>query len=72
MGQIVDFAHSQIGSHLKPNLKALDLCCGNGWFTLELARMGFFVTAVDISKHSIEVALKMLVDADLSLNHGVV
>jgi 2-polyprenyl-3-methyl-5-hydroxy-6-metoxy-1,4-benzoquinol methylase len=34
----------------------IELGCGNGWFSLELARNGFDVTGLDISKESINVA----------------
>jgi SAM-dependent methyltransferase len=33
--------------HLKPGARVLDLCCGPGRFSIELARRGFRVTGVD-------------------------
>jgi SAM-dependent methyltransferase len=33
--------------HLKPGARVLDLCCGPGRFSVELARRGFKVTGVD-------------------------
>ena len=33
--------------HLKPGASVLDLCCGPGRFSIELARRGFRVTGVD-------------------------
>lgn len=45
--------------------RVLDLGCGSGWFSLELARAGFHVTAVDLSDKSIELARSTLAGADL-------
>jgi 2-polyprenyl-3-methyl-5-hydroxy-6-metoxy-1,4-benzoquinol methylase len=42
--------------------KALELGCGTGWLSLDLARMGMTVTAMDISEKSIEIAEQYLVE----------
>ena len=41
---------------LRPGMHILDLCCGIGRHTLELARRGFNVTAVDRTRHYLERA----------------
>ena len=46
------------GKFAKNKKKILDIGCGSGYFSLELARDGFDVTGVDISKKCIEIAEK--------------
>lgn len=41
-----------------PGPRVLDLCCGLGRITLELARRGFFVTGVDITESYLQTAHK--------------
>lgn len=50
--QFIEFAKSS-----KAN-KALDLCCGAGFLSLELARAGISVDAIDCSQREINVAKK--------------
>ena len=38
-----------IGGHLKPGMKILELGCGTGSFTGELARSGADIIAIDVS-----------------------
>ena len=45
-----------LGSHLKPGMTVLELGCGTGYFTRELARSGADVVAIDISPELLEVA----------------
>lgn len=40
----------------KAGYKALDLCCGTGWLSLELARNGLDVTGMDVSSDRIKIA----------------
>ena len=47
---------------LKKNAKILDLGCGPGYFSLELARAGFNVVGVDISKGAISTAKKTMLN----------
>jgi SAM-dependent methyltransferase len=44
---------------IKPDASVLDLCCGPGRHSLELARMGFSVTGVDRTKIYLEKARKL-------------
>ncbi len=43
-----------------PGAKILDVGCGSGYISLELARNGYHVTGIDISKKSIETAQRVL------------
>ncbi|HTG44097.1 MAG TPA: class I SAM-dependent methyltransferase [Verrucomicrobiae bacterium] len=43
-------------SHLQPEMDVLELGCGTGLFTAELAKTGARITAVDISPELLEVA----------------
>jgi ubiquinone/menaquinone biosynthesis C-methylase UbiE len=39
-----------------PGMDVVDLCCGDGWFTLPIARIARHVVAIDIDPSLIEVA----------------
>lgn len=45
-----------IGAHLKPGMTILELGCGAGYFTKELARSGAEIVAVDVSADLLEIA----------------
>jgi 2-polyprenyl-3-methyl-5-hydroxy-6-metoxy-1,4-benzoquinol methylase len=49
-------------AHCGQGLRILDIGCGAGYMSLELARHGHQVTAVDISAESIETARRMLAE----------
>jgi len=40
----------------RPGLDAVDLCCGDGWFTLPMARLAEHVTAIDIDAGQLDLA----------------
>ncbi len=44
----------------KPGGRVLDICCGSGWLSLELARRGQIVDAYDLSPEAISLAKKTL------------
>ncbi len=46
-----------LSSHLKPGMTVLELGCGTGYFTGELARSGADVVAIDISPELLEIAM---------------
>jgi SAM-dependent methyltransferase len=50
-----------------PGSRILDLCCGIGRISLELARRGFQVTAVDITKKYLEIASRQAGELGLSI-----
>jgi ubiquinone/menaquinone biosynthesis C-methylase UbiE len=43
-------------SHLKPGMTVLELGCGTGYFTRELARSGADIIAIDVSPDLLEIA----------------
>jgi len=45
-----------LSSHLKPGMTVLELGCGTGSFTRELARSGADVVAIDVSPDLLEIA----------------
>ncbi|BCG95801.1 class I SAM-dependent methyltransferase [Mesorhizobium sp. 131-2-1] len=50
---------------LRPGTEAIDLCCGDGWFTLPMAGMARHVVAIDIDADQLEAAQRRLTE------HGV-
>jgi SAM-dependent methyltransferase len=45
-----------LSSHLRPGMAALELGCGTGHFTRELARSGADIVAIDVSPELLEIA----------------
>jgi len=45
-----------LSSHLKPGMTVLELGCGTGSFTRELARSGADIVAIDVSPELLEIA----------------
>jgi SAM-dependent methyltransferase len=48
------------------NMKVIDLCSGDGWFTLRLAKLARHVTAIDIDPNLLEVARHRLTEAGVA------
>ena len=48
---------------LKRNMDAVDLCCGDGWFTSEMAKIARRVLAIDIDRNMLDVARDRLIKA---------
>lgn len=48
---------------LKPKMDAIDLCCGDGWFTSEMAKIARRVVAIDIDRNILNVARDRLTKA---------
>jgi SAM-dependent methyltransferase len=44
---------------------AIDLCCGDGWFTLQMTRIARHVIAVDIDPHMLETSRARLGEAGI-------
>lgn len=51
---------------LMPGVNAIDLCCGDGWFTLPMTKIARHVTAVDIDAHLLAAARARLQGAGLT------
>ena len=47
---------NMLSRHLKPGMTVLELGCGAGYFTQELARSGADVVAIDVSPELLEIA----------------
>jgi tellurite methyltransferase len=56
---------------LAPGKKALDIACGEGRNSIFLAREGFEVTGLDISKAGLEKALKWMERENLSIDFRI-
>lgn len=52
---------------LEPSAAILDLACGRGRVAVELARLGFSVTGLDLSPRSLELAREAAHDAGVSI-----
>jgi ubiquinone/menaquinone biosynthesis C-methylase UbiE len=50
------FYVEQISNRIKPQMKVLELCCGDGIHSIDLARTGATITSTDIAENSIKLA----------------
>ena len=48
---------------LEPGVDAVDLCCGDGWFTSEMAKVAHRVLAIDIDRNMLDLARDRLTKA---------
>jgi SAM-dependent methyltransferase len=48
---------------LKPGVDAVDLCCGDGWFTWEMAKVARRVLAIDIDRNMLDAARDRFIQA---------
>ena len=48
---------------LKPGMDVIDLCSGDGWFTLQIAKIARHVAAIDIDASLLEVARHRLAES---------
>jgi len=51
---------------LVPGMDVIDLCSGDGWFTLQIAKVSKQVFAVDIDANLLDVARKRLAESDVT------
>jgi ubiquinone/menaquinone biosynthesis C-methylase UbiE len=50
------FYAEKISNLVKPQMNVLELCCGDGIHTSDLARKGAIITSTDIAENSVELA----------------
>ena len=48
---------------IKPGMRVIDLCSGDGWFTLQIAKVARHVMAIDIDADLLEVARHRLTES---------
>jgi len=51
---------------IKPGMEVIDLCSGDGWFTLQIAKIARHVVAIDIDQALLEVARTRLKESGVS------
>jgi protein-L-isoaspartate O-methyltransferase len=51
---------------IKPGMEVIDLCSGDGWFTLQIAKIVRHVVAIDIERNMLEVARHRLTESGVS------
>src|SRR5882757_3521042 len=49
-----------------PDMEVIDLCSGDGWFTLQLAKVARHVIAIDIDPNLLEVARHRLSESGVT------
>ena len=70
VGEITDGYLELLARHCGKGLRILDVGCGAGYVSLELARNGHHVVAIDISESNIEIAKKVAADNPYTENFG--
>jgi len=72
--QTIAYEHLNFAfEYLHPRSKTLDVGCGAGQYSLEMARAGYKVTGIDISEISIELAKKTAAnEKNISLEYHVI
>ena len=56
---------------VKPGMEVIDLCSGDGWFTLQIAKIAKHVVAIDIDRKLLEVARQRLAEGGVTNCHYV-
>lgn len=51
---------------LRPGMDVIDLCAGDGWFTLQIAKVARHVSAIDIDPNLLEVARHRLLESGVT------
>ena len=51
---------------VKPGMEVIDLCSGDGWFTLQIAKIARQVVAIDIDASLLEVARQRLTESGMT------
>jgi SAM-dependent methyltransferase len=48
-----------------PGMEVIDLCCGDGWFTMPIAGLARHVTAIDVDRQLLDAAAQRLAENNL-------
>ena len=51
---------------IKPGMDVIDLCSGDGWFTLRIAKVARYVIAIDIDPHLLDIARHRLTEGGVA------
>src|SRR2546430_13821070 len=51
---------------VKPNMAVMDLCSGDGWFTLQIAKLARHVVAIDIDARLLDGARRRLTESGVA------
>ena len=51
---------------VKPGMEVIDLCSGDGWFTLQICKIARHVIAIDIDRNFLEVARHRLTESGVT------
>ena len=51
---------------VKPGMEVIDLCAGDGWFTLQIAKVARHVVAIDIDRNLLAVARHRLAESGVT------
>jgi SAM-dependent methyltransferase len=51
---------------VRPGMEVIDLCSGDGWFTLQIAKIARHVVAIDIDRNLLDVARHRLSEAGIA------
>lgn len=70
LGHVIGRYNNFLLKYVGPGSRLLDVGCGAGYISLELARLGFHVTAIDIADEAIASARDTLTSADKGENFG--
>ena len=65
-GPLPDPARVLAAVGIKPGMEVIDLCSGDGWFTLQIAKIARHVVAIDIDQALLEVARTRLKESGVS------
>jgi SAM-dependent methyltransferase len=51
---------------ISPDMEVVDLCSGDGWFTLQIAKRAHYVVAIDIEPKLLETARRRLAENNVT------